>query len=821
MDRHVGANWNDGGSWTYTSAPNGAGAVAYFTTGGGSIALVNSTQTIGFLAFDSSQTYNISAGTNTPNLAFDNTGGNGNAQIVLSATSAAQTISVPMTLANTDLTITNNSSNALTLSGAIAGSGRSLNLAAGTLILSGTGSTYTGGTNIAAGSTLLLGASNVLADTGAVTVSGGTFNIQSYSDAIGTLTLAGGTVTGGGTLTPASVVLQQGLLSVALGGSGAVSKTTTGTVQLAGTNILPSGTALSVANGVLDLQSYNQAVATLSLTGGTLGAAPGSATLNLATSADLQAGTVNVVLGGAGSVQKSTAGTVVLNAGNTYAGNTSILAGTLQAGLANSLPAATILTISTGATFNMNSSNQVLGGLSGNGGTITSAGSASLNVNVTSGTQTSAAVITGAVAFTKSGAGTQVLSGAGTYTGGASINGGTLTLGVANAIPTNTPVLYINNATFNLNGFAQTVLTLNLSNGTVQGGGTFTVGDTTVIAAHSLFNVLTASGTNLISGGSLSVPGLSGTRDYALFNITSGTTTITSQLTGTMAFIKTGGGTLVLANPTPGNDTWVQTSFGFNRILQGTVQLGADEQFMINSGDRCDLIIGSNGTFDLHNHIQTVDQVTGYWNEGAPPLQNAYSGDGTLNLDGGTLRINNSNNHTNIAFHGAVQGSGMILYSDTAHANNSGNAQTYDGLITSTGSVVVTAGNLNISTTSTTPIGFLSYTTSGGNLNIQNSAAATQFNVYGGTMTLSGLATAASPAVTVTAGTFRTTGNNRLSSTATITLSGTGTFDLNGSNQTVGAVNGPGGIITTAGAGTLTINQTAASATLGAQLSAP
>ncbi len=64
--------------------------------------------------------------------------------------------------------------------------------------------------------------------------------------------------------------------------------------------------------------------------------------------------------------------------------------------------------------------------------------------------------------------------------------------------------------------------------------------------------------------------------------------------------------------------------------------------------------------------------------------------------------------------------------------------------------------------------------------------------------------------VTVNGGTFKVTGNNRVSDTATVTVNGAGTYDINGTTDTIGGLAGTGTV--TGGSGTtasMTINQTA------------
>ena len=98
--------------------------------------------------------------------------------------------------------------------------------------------TYAGSTNVSAG-TLQLNASNRIPDASAVNVSGGTLDLQTFTDTVGAVTLSGGAITGtgAGTLTSASTyTLQSGSASAILAGSGAVTKNTAGTVTLTGVN---------------------------------------------------------------------------------------------------------------------------------------------------------------------------------------------------------------------------------------------------------------------------------------------------------------------------------------------------------------------------------------------------------------------------------------------------------------------------------------------------------------------------------------------------------------------------------------------------------
>ncbi|MDN5939175.1 MAG: autotransporter-associated beta strand repeat-containing protein, partial [Salinisphaera sp.] len=134
--------------------------------------------------------------------------------------------------------------NNLTLAGAsTATTGALTKLGAGTLTLSGN-NLYTGLTTVGAG-TLAYGVANALSS-GPVTVDGGTLNIGAFSDTVGAVTLTSGVITGAaGVLTGASYAMQSGTVSAILGGTGALTKTTAGTVTLSRANTYTGLTTVS------------------------------------------------------------------------------------------------------------------------------------------------------------------------------------------------------------------------------------------------------------------------------------------------------------------------------------------------------------------------------------------------------------------------------------------------------------------------------------------------------------------------------------------------------------------------------------------------
>lgn len=139
-----------------------------------------------------------------------------------------------------------------------------------------------------------------------------------------------------------------------------------------------------------------------------------------------------------GSLFKNGTGTVIIATSNTYTGTTSISAGTLQIGNGSTW----------GATI-ASSSNIVNNGR--------------LIFNIPD-TQTYANVISGSGSLTLAGYGTLILNAANTYTGGTTINGGTLQMGNASALGPNPGMITFDpsgNGTLELNGNSLTVDGLN------------------------------------------------------------------------------------------------------------------------------------------------------------------------------------------------------------------------------------------------------------------------------------------------------------------------------------------------------------------------
>jgi outer membrane autotransporter protein len=350
--------------------------------------------------------------------------------------------SVATTLANNvvlNANLTVLGSNNLTLNGSLSGTGGLTKDGAATLTLNGT-NTYTGGTQINAG-TLALGANASLSASGIVNVANGaTFDLSAGS---GTQTF--GTLTGGGTINLGANVLTigdatDGTFSGSIGGNGSVVKEGTGTETLTGTNTYSGATTINAgtlalgAGGSLsattDVNLVN-AGAGFDISGATGATSIGSLSGSAGTTVTLGANTLTLGTGqdatyagaisGGGGLVKTGASTQTLTGANTYAGGTTLNGGTLSvssdsnlglSGAAIDFEGGTLQV--TGTSYQQTNRNIAWG--AGGGFDIADAGN----------TFTVSQPLNGAGALVKLGAGTLVLTGSNTYTGGTTVNGGTL-----------------------------------------------------------------------------------------------------------------------------------------------------------------------------------------------------------------------------------------------------------------------------------------------------------------------------------------------------------------------------------------------------------
>jgi autotransporter-associated beta strand protein len=612
-------------------------------------------------------------------------------------------------------------------------------------------------------------------------------------------------VTISGVVQPASVTVNNNSLiySIAsssgndIGGSTTLTKSGTGTLTLSGgANAYTGGTTISggllsvgaLANGgsASDIGASANSAANLVLNGGTLqytggGAssdhlfalgtgggtidASGSGALNLnnaglvgfsGTGARVFSltGTNTATLaasladnGGATSLTKSSAGTWILTGTNTQSGLTAIAGGTLQIGA---------------------------GGASGSIGTGNITDNGSLDFN-RSGILTVSGVIGGTGSVTNDGSGTLILPGNNSYSGGTTINAGTLQVGNGGATGTlNAGGPIIDDGTFSFNG---TGLFSISAGGVISGTGN-------VIASGS-GGLLKAIGANTYTGWTLINPGATfqpcegnqgalassvvtnnGTlkfvrQDSGIFiysgnivgagsvlkdvnNAEGGDVTLTGNNTYTNGTIIAGGGIILGDGATPGagsivgnviftnsavsdDNKFFEIDRPDNVILTNLISgigstVGANQGQFIQAGPGM-VTLTANNTF-----VGSTIISNGVLQVGIGGTTGAIGSTNTI-TDGGTLIFNRSDNVTVL---GGINGSGLVAQAGSGTLTLAGN-------LAMTSTVLVTNGDSSI----TTNIFTGSITVSNGTLvvNSPGGIVGNFLSVNGGTLVAGGVGT--------------------------------------------------------------------------------
>ena len=414
-----------------------------------------------------------------------------------------------------------NRSNALDVAGAISGTGSLTQNGTGVLTLSGANS-YSGGTIVTAG-VLAAGSDGALgAPSSGLTLNGGTFRyLSAFGLGAGRAVSVGGS---GGTIDTQGF---NAAIGGTITGSGGLSKSGTGTLTLTGNSSYSGNT--TVAQGALQLGN---------------GGAGGSVAGNI----QLQSGTRLIVnrndsfvlpgiVSGTGSLTQAGTGTTILTASNSYTGGTTIQQGTLQLG-------------------NGGTTGSITGNIANNG---------NLTIN-RSDSYTLAGIVSGTGSLTQAGTGTTILTAENSYTGGTTIQQGTLQLGNGG-----TSGSIIGNIANNGN------LTINRSDaytlaGIVSGTGSLTQAGTgtTILTADNSY-----TGGTTIQQGTLQL-GNGGTTGSITGNVSNfgmlvfdraDTLAFAGVISGTGAVTQAGTGTTLLPA--------VQSYTGNTFVRAGTLAIGA------------------------------------------------------------------------------------------------------------------------------------------------------------------------------------------------------------------------------------------------------
>ena len=433
------------------------------------------------------------------NFASVNFGYSGNANI-------GELDSTPTGSALSGVTVNTNANN-VSFDGVISGSGSITKAGAGTLILSGT-NTYSDGTTISAG-TLSIGS-----DT----------NIGSGTNTIGnkgTLLLSGnGTYTNDWTLSGAGSAIatdNNNTLSGVLSGNGGLTKTGAGTLTLTGNNTYAGGTAINdgtlkgnIASGT-DLSIADSAIYDGDNKARSVGGLNGAGKILNTNGLTVQSGDFAGIIDNSNtSLLKNGAGTLTLTGNNAYTGSTTISEGTLKGNIASG----TDLSIVDNATYDGDNKARSVGGLNGGGNILNTDG-----LTVQSGTF-GGVIDNSNTSLIKTGAGTLTLTGNNAYTGGTTINAGTLKGNIASG----TDLSIAASAIYDGDNKARSV-------GGLNGGGKILNTDGLTVQSGDFAGSIDNSNTSLTKTGAGTLT-LSGTNTYTgMTTVRSGTLALGSELT--------------------------------------------------------------------------------------------------------------------------------------------------------------------------------------------------------------------------------------------------------------------------------------------------
>jgi autotransporter-associated beta strand protein len=628
-------------------------------------------------------------------------------------------------------------------------------------------------------------------------------NASSYSLTGASVAGTGGLyVTGGGTVTLNNSNTYTGATVV---GAGKLFLTSTGAVASSvisigsGSGLYVSSTAaLTGTPAITDNGTFNLSAGTSQ----TIAGLSGSGVLNIdgTSSLSLAGGTFNgsMNLLSGGSLTETGTGTLAPLAVNLY-GTVNVNSGTFQLSQAGSnfsggqilVGSSGKLTLVSGGTGQLVATdvNNIL-----NDTTFSSGALLTMNYSSTATAFTIASNLSN-IAFTKLGAGTVILSGTDSFSGTLTDSAGTLILSPSASLSGNLSIAA--STTLNLNGAGGSISTFS---GTAKGVLTNT---------SATLSALTVGG----SGNSSFAANISGS--VALVETGSGTITLsgTNTYTGSTN-ISSGTLTLTGASAASPSSSFI---FGGGQVLYGSAATAKAIDLSTHSST------SANQGFNINTSSYAVNFSTGLTSSGGDLLK---LGSGTLNMSGasvytgytnvsaGTLNVfalNGLPSATNVYISGTL---GLSTYSESVAGVN-----LISGSITGTTAVLTDASTFNLASGSVsaglasaagTSQGLLKSGTGTVTLTGGDTYAGT-VNISGGTLYFNGTS-AFSPntsSVLFSGGTLEYSAGYNADSSAIFSTAPNQSFSFNTNSQNVSFANGLnsfGGSLTKSGAGTLALN---------------
>ncbi|ACB75006.1 beta strand repeat-containing protein [Opitutus terrae] len=758
-----------------------------------------------------------------------------------------------------------NRSDASTYGGPITGSGTLTKLGAGTLTLTGD-STNTGAITLSEG-TLQLGAGGTSGalGSGAATLASGTTLAVNRSDTLvlaSALSGSGGfSQTGTGTTiltanntATGTTTISAGTLQVGNDGTtgslGAGNTTNNATLRFARTDtynyggtISGTGAIVQAGTGTTILTANNTATGTTTISAGTLQLGDGSASSGsvggaIVNDAALVFNRTNVtsfnqVISGSGSVTKAGSGNLSLGGANSYTGGTILAAGALELGHADALGSAGTLTFS-GGVLRFTSANTT-----DYSARFASSGSYRLDTN---GQAVTLASALNANSLVKFGAGTLTLTGSNSYGSTSTVNQGTLAIGDGGTTGSWSGTVTVGaGATLAFNRSDDFAFANTLANaGTVTKSGAGTLQFTGSLSGTG--NLTISAGTFEAQTGSSVAHAI--TNNGALVFNRSDSVMLTSAISGSGTFTKSGTGTLTLATN--------NNASGATTISGGTLRIGAGGTagyVLGNIANDAALIFNRSDATSYDGILSGAGSVTKL-GAGTLTLTGANTSTGTTTLSAGTLELGSASalgSSGTITFSGGTLRFGTVSPTDYSSRFSSAAGQVFrldtgsrDATLASalastggsleksgSGSLILTANNTYTGTTTvsagTLQLGANSAAGSvAGNISLASGTGLLLYRssdlTYGGVISGAGSVTRTGGGATIftadhtyTGGTTIINGtlqlgNGSTSGSVTGDIANAGSVVFNRSNNTTyaGVISGNGSV-TKQGAGTLTL----------------
>jgi filamentous hemagglutinin family protein len=406
-------------------------------------------------------------------------------------------------------------------------------------------------------------------------------------------------------------------------------------------------------------------------------------------------------ISGSGGLTKLGSGILTLAGAGSYSGATTLSVGTLRFGVNSAIGSASAVSISSGATLDLNNFSGSIGSLSGDG--ALTLGTGTLTTGGNNASTTYSGLITGSSGgLTKTGSGTFTLNNdSNSYSGTTTVNQGVLLINTTNSLPSTSTLSIANGASATLNGFSGagyfivnngTLTIQNNSSSSYSGvlsgngdlvktgsgaltlsgansyNGTTSINEGTVIVSNATGLGSTVGGTLLASGTELDILGVNiGAESITLNGATLkglGTSSLSGNITlGAASTLTTDSSSDVFTLSGTINGASALTLAGSGRIILAGIIGG--------SAPLSSLIVNSAVT--LSNNITTSGNQT---------YNNAITLDGNVNLSGADILLNSiTGNGNNLSVTGSGASSLTLASGTPSWSINSANGGSISDVI--------------------------------------------------------------------------------------------------------------------------------------------